>query len=90
MRFSNKREEFVGMVETVALTLSLGAVFLQIWILLTAVEAYLNGDFKNLLPSVLLSALAFMACGLSVYLTKIQFAKGITQGRSKTYQNKST
>jgi hypothetical protein len=90
MRFSNKKEEFVNMVEGVALVISLGAVFLQIWVLISALEMYFEKEYDHLLPSVILSAAALFACGLSVYLTKIKFLKGMADGRSETYQNKTS
>ncbi len=90
MRFSNKKEDFVRTIETVALVISFGAIFLQIWILLSGIEAYFKGKYSNLLPSVILSGLAFMACGVSVLLTNIDFFKGMTEGRSKTYQKKNS
>jgi len=89
MRFSNKKEDFVRTVETVALIISLGAMFLQIWILLSGIEAYFKGNYANLLPSVLLSGLAFIACGVSVLLTNMDFLKGVTEGRGKTYQKEN-
>ena len=89
MRFSNKKEDFVRTVETVALLISLGAIFLQIWVLLSGIESYFKGKYENLLPSVILSGLAFAACGFSVFLTNIDFLKGMTEGRSKTYQKKN-
>jgi hypothetical protein len=86
MRFADKKEEFVRTVETVALFVSLGAIFLQIWVLLSGIESYLAGNYENLLPSVILSGLAFAACGIGVLLTNMDFLKGITEGRTKTYQ----
>ena len=89
MRFSNKKEDFANTVETVALMISLGAIFLQIWVLISGIESYLKGKYINLLPSVILSGLAFMACSISVLLTNLNFLKGLTEGRTKTYQNKN-
>lgn len=90
MRFSNKKEDFVRTMETMALLISLGAIFFQIWVLLSGIEAYLKGKYANLLPSVILSGLAFMACGVSVLLTNMNFLKGMREGRSKTYQKKTS
>ncbi len=89
MRFSNKKQDFMRTMETVALIISLGAIFLQIWVLLSGIEAYSKGQYANLLPSVILSGLAFAACGVSVLLTKIDFLKGMTESRSRTYKNKN-
>lgn len=88
MRFENKQEQFTQMVERLGLVISLGAIFLQIWVLISGVEAYLRGQDSNLFPSMLLSGLALLACGVSVALTNLNFLKGIRTGRSKTYDIK--
>lgn len=89
MKFVNKREDITSTIETVALLISLGAIFLQIWVLISAIETFLKGNFSQLFPSVILSGLAFLACGFSVFLTNIEFLKGMSEGRSKTYQKKT-
>ena len=88
MRFANKKEDFASMVETVSLIISLGAIFLQIWVLISGIESYFKGKYINLLPGVILSGLAFIACGVSVFLTNLDFLKGMAEGRTKTYQKK--
>ncbi len=90
MRFANKKEDFVRTVEGVALLISLGAVFLQIWVLISALEAYFQGKLEHLFPSVILSGVALSACGFSIFLTKLKFLKGMTEGRSQTYQKKTS
>ena len=90
MRFTNKKDDFFRTIETVALFISLGAIFLQIWILISGLEAYFKGKHGNLLPSVILSGLAFAACGVGVMLTNLNFLKGMTDGRTKTYQRKDS
>lgn len=85
MRFENKKEQFTQLVERLGLIISLGAIFLQIWVLISGVEAYLRGRNELLFPSVILSGLALLACGVSVALTNLNFLKGIRVGRSKTY-----
>lgn len=72
MRFANKREDFIRTVETVGLVISLGAVFFQIWVLISALEASFNGKFSNLFPSVILSGLALLASFSSILLTKVK------------------
>lgn len=89
MRFSNKRENFAQTTETMALIISLGAIFFQIWVLFSAIESFFRGQYTNLLPSVILSALAFLAAGVAVILTNINSFKGATEGRTKTYQKGS-
>ena len=71
MKFSDKREEFIHTIETVCLFISLGAIFFQIWILLSAIESSFKGNFTSLLPSMILSGLAFITCGVSVLLTNM-------------------
>lgn len=89
MRFENKQEQFVQTIERVALIISLGAIFFQIWVLISGIEAYLNGRDVILFPSMLLSGLALLACGVSVALTNLNFLKGNRVGRSKTYDIKN-
>lgn len=88
MRFVNKKEEFARTVEALALVVSLGAVFFQIWVLISQLEAYFRGNHANLLPSVILSGLALLACAGSIWLIDLHFLKGIRDGRTKTYQEK--
>ena len=88
MKFSDKREDFYRMVEFVCLLVCLGAVFFQIWLLLSIIETSSQQHHQLLLPSVVLSGLAFLGCGLSVLLTSVDFLKGLTEGRSNTYQKK--
>jgi hypothetical protein len=86
MRFADKKHEFRRTIEMVCLFMSLGAVFLQIWVLVTAIDAYFKNNFHIIVPLVILSGLSFLICGLSFYLTDVNFLKGITEGRTKTYQ----
>lgn len=88
MRFKNKIEEFHQTLELLCLVISLGAVFFQIWILISGVQSYFEGKFENLVPAMILSGIAFVACGVSALLTGVDPMKGITQGRTKTYQKK--
>ena len=89
MKFSDKKEEFAQLVETVGLMISLGTIFLQIWVLISGIEAYFKGNYANLFPSVILSGIAFSASVISVFLTNLKFSKGMSEGRTKTYQKKS-
>lgn len=88
MRFADKREDFIRTVETVALIISLGGIFLQISVLSSALEAYFRGRQENLFPCVIMSGLAFAACGFGVLLTNMNFLRGISDGRTKTYRKK--
>lgn len=89
MKFQNKKEELRQTIGLVALIISLGAISLQIWVLFSALEAFFQRRFEILLPSVFLSGLAFLACGASALLTKVNFIKGLSEGRTKTYQTKN-
>jgi hypothetical protein len=88
MKFKNKIEEFHQMLELLCLIISLGAVFFQIWILISGVQAYFEGKFENIVPAVILSGIAFLVCGVSALLTGVDPMKGIAQGRTKTYQKR--
>ncbi|MCR4336351.1 MAG: hypothetical protein NUV91_00895 [Candidatus Omnitrophica bacterium] len=90
MKFSDKKEEFTHTIESVCLFMSLGAIFFQIWVLISGIEAYLRGNYAALFPTMILSGLAFLFCGIGVLLTNVDFLKGMAEGRSKTYQKKSS
>ncbi len=86
MRFIDKKAEFQQTMESVCLFMSLGAVFFQIWVLMIALDAYMKGVFHIVIPLTILSGLGLLVCGASVYLTQINYLKGITEGRTQTYQ----
>lgn len=85
MKFQDKQAGIVGMVETVCLILSLGAIFLQIWILLSGLEAYFQGNPESLSGSLVLSGVAVFVCALAAWTTTIDFMKGLKEGRTVTY-----
>lgn len=89
MRFKDKKQEIQGMVESVCLFLSGGAVFLQIWILSSMIESWFEGNTHGLIASVILSGFALSACILAAWTTTLDFSKGITEGRTVSY-NKIT
>lgn len=86
MRFVDKKAEFQGTIEAVCLFISLGAIFFQIWVLMVSLDAYFKENLHIILPLTILSCLGLLICGISVYLTHINFLKGITEGRTQTYQ----
>ncbi|MCA9399998.1 MAG: hypothetical protein KC713_00090 [Candidatus Omnitrophica bacterium] len=90
MRFKDKKQEVTAMVESVCLILSCGAVFLQIWILSSTIEAWFEGTTHGLVASVILSAAALLTCLLTAWTTTLDFTKGITEGRTVTYQKTSS
>lgn len=73
------------MVEVVCLILSCGAVLLQIWILSSAIETWFEGIIHGLVASVILSGMALSACLLTAWTTTFDFTKGISEGRTVTY-----
>lgn len=89
MRFKDKKQEVADMVENVCLILSSGAVFLQIWILSSTIETWFEGTTHGLIASVILSGIALLTCLLTAWTTTLDFTKGISEGRTWTY-NPST
>lgn len=89
MKFKDKKQEVTAMVESVCLILSCGAVFLQIWILSSTIEAWFEGTTHGLVASVVLSGVALLTCLLTAWTTTLDFTKGITEGRTVSY-NKVT
>lgn len=85
MKFRDVRLETRKTIEVVCLILSLGSIFMQIWILATSLEAFFQGKIQHLLASVLLSMVAFGVCALTAWTTGMDLMKGSEQGRSKTY-----
>lgn len=86
MRFRDKKEEFNRTVESICLLVSLGAIFFQIWVLISAIEASFKGNHEVLFPSMIVSGLAFLAAGACALLPNMSFLKGMTEGRTNTYQ----
>lgn len=85
MRFKDKRQEIKDMTESVCLVLSSGAVFLQIWILSSTIEAWFEGSVQGLMASVILSGVALTTCLLAAWTTTLDFSKSITEGRTVSY-----
>ena len=71
MRFKNRNDETVSMVENLGVILSLSAIFVQIWILMSGVESYLKGDYSRLAPSLFMSAVAWSCCLLTALTTSL-------------------
>lgn len=89
MRFRDVREETKKTIEIVCLILSLGCIFIQIWILATTLEAFFQGKTQHLLASSMLSMVAFGVCALTAWTTGMNLLKGTEEGRTQTY-NKDT
>ena len=69
MKFIDRKTETENMILVVCLILSLGAIFLQIWILSSSFESYLAGKTQTLMASLLLSGLALACCSLTAWTT---------------------
>lgn len=95
MRFKNRAEETSQMVGNLCLFVSLGALFIQIWTLMSAVESYLRGDYQHLGPALILSLIALACCGLSAWTTLFDFSHKPKQkecgkeSAAKTYADSS-
>ncbi len=85
MKFRDVRAETRKTIESVCLILSLGAIFIQIWILATTLEAYFQGKTQHLLASAILSLIAFGVCALTAWTTGMNFMKGMDEGSTRTY-----
>ncbi len=81
MRFKNRTEETSQMVGNLCLLLSLGALFIQIWTLMSAVESYLRGEYRHLGPALILSLLALACCALSAWTTTFDFSQNNKDGQ---------
>jgi hypothetical protein len=86
MKFHDTRIETRNAIELVCLILSLAAIFFQIWILSTSLEAYFQGHKDRLLPAVIFSVISFLVCALTAWTTGMSFMKGMEEGRTKTYR----
>ena len=89
MKFKDKKQEIQGMIGSICLALSGGAIFLQIWILSSSIEAWFEGSTHGLVASVILSGFALLTCLLTAWTTTLDFSKGIAEGRTVSY-NKIT
>ncbi len=59
------------MVENLSLILSLGAIFIQIWVLMWAVESYLAARTGLLGSALVLSGMALACCALTAWTTTL-------------------
>lgn len=72
MRFKNRDKETSATVVTVCVILSLGAIFLQIWILIAETHFVLGGGGAEFRWAGLgLSALALACCALTAWTTTL-------------------
>ena len=85
MKFKDKKQKIHEMIESICLILSGGAVFLQIWILSSSIEAWFEGNTHGLVAGAILSGIALLTCFLTAWTTTLDFDRGITEGRTLTY-----
>ena len=71
MKFKDRNNETTTMVESVCLILSLGAIFIQIWTLMSGVESYFAGKHHLLIGSLILSAFCLGCCALTAMTTTL-------------------
>lgn len=71
MKFKDRHSENAQMIENVCLILSLGAIFVQIWVLFSAMESYLEGETSHLAGALVLSGIALLCCGLTAFTTTL-------------------
>lgn len=71
MKFRNRHAENAQMIENVCLILSLGSIFVQIWVLFSAMESYLEGKTSYLIGALVLSGIALLCCGLTAFTTTL-------------------
>ena len=76
MRFNDRKSEIKTTVGNVCLILSLGAIFLQVWALITATEFLLQHKYDKLWPTLVLSGLALACCALTAWTTTLDLFKG--------------
>ncbi len=69
MRFKDPVSENLEMRDYLGLILSLGAIFIQIWILSSSVHSYFLGNVQYLEEALVLSGLALSCCALSSWTT---------------------
>jgi hypothetical protein len=85
MRFKDREAEQLELRETLGLFLSLGAIFVQIWVLTSAMHSLLSGQTEHLLAALVLSAAALGCCSLTALTTMPGFLRWLS--RSKTFHS---
>ena len=75
MRFINRKNETAQTVAILLMILSLGAILLQIWILMSLAEAFLSGHAGRMGPWVILSGVGFLVCALTAWTTTFTYFK---------------
>lgn len=81
MRFKDREAEHLELKETLGLILSLGAIFIQIWVLTSAMHSLLSGQTKHLLAALVLSGSALACCALTALTTMPGFLHYLTRNK---------
>jgi hypothetical protein len=82
MRFKDREAEQLELRETLGLILSLGAIFIQIWVLTSAMHTFLSGESKHLLAALILSGASLACCVLTALTTMPGFLRLLSRNRA--------
>lgn len=82
MRFKDRESEQLELRETLGLFLSLGAIFVQIWVLTSAMHSFLSGETKHLFAALVLSAASLGCCALTALTTMPGFLRMLSGNKS--------
>lgn len=81
MRFKDREAEQLELRETLGLFLSLGAIFVQIWVLTSAMHAFLSGETDHLFAALVLSAASLACCTLTALTTMPGFLRMLSRNK---------
>lgn len=82
MLFKDREAQQMELREVLGLFLSLGAIFVQIWVLTSAMHSLLSGEPKHLVAALLLSGAAFCCCALTALTTMPGFLRFLTRNKT--------
>jgi Ca2+/Na+ antiporter len=85
MKFKDREAEHLELKETLGLILSLGAIFIQIWVLTSATHSLLSGQARHLAAALVLSAAALGCCALTALTTMPDFLNYLTRGKASRF-----
>lgn len=88
MRFKDRNAEMMQSVENLCLILSLGAIFIQIWVLISAVDSYLAAKWHFLGAAMVLSGICLACCVLTAWTTTLNVTGNAGKNKSRGgYEN---
>jgi len=82
MRFKDREAEQLELRETLGLILSLGAIFIQVWVLTSAMHSLLAGETEHLMAALILSGAALACCALTALTTMPRFLRLLSRNRA--------